>query len=253
MREGLLSFEIPANVPARFSALTPVGLLPAAMAGVDVRGVLAGAHAAAERTAGEDLRTNPAYLLAATLHLLASERGRTVQIFAACSAALVPMATHLARLFAESFDRRPGEGAPSSGARVAPLVLALPRDEALLGQITSAGRGDVAVVFVEVQKSARDRAIPKDAPGLGPVGGRNLSEVAGVEVETVRQFLAAERVPSLTIRLPGLTPNALGALHMASMLAAAFGAGLRAADPSALPGADRLRRAVDERLGRPRQ
>src|SRR5204863_3880108 len=95
LREGLLSFEVPTNVPARFAALTPIGLLPAAMAGIDVRGVLAGAHAAAERTAGEDLRTNPAYALAATLHLLASERGRTVQVFVACSDALAAMAPHL--------------------------------------------------------------------------------------------------------------------------------------------------------------
>lgn len=252
LREGLLSFEIPSNVPARFSALTPVGLLPAAMAGVDVRGVLAGAHAAAERTAGEDLRTNSAYLLASTLHLLASERGRSVQVFAACSQALAPMATHLSRLYAESFDRRPGEGAPSTGGRIAPISLVLPRDEALLGQICSAGRGDVAVVFLEVQKSARDRALPKDAPGLSALGGRLISEVVGGELDVTRQFLASERVPTVTIRLPGLTPNALGALHMASMLSAAFGAGLRAADSQTLPGADRLRRLVDEQLGRPR-
>jgi glucose-6-phosphate isomerase len=252
MREGVLSFEIPANVPARYSALTPVGLLPAAMAGIDVRGVLAGAHAAAERTAGEDLRTNPAYLVAATLHLLAAERGRTVQVFAACCDALAPMAAHLSRLFAEAMDRRPADGEPTGGARIAPIALSLPRDEALLGRLCGGARGDVAVVLLDLLKSSRDRALPKDSPGLGAVAGRSMAEVVLAEGDGVRRFLASERTPCLTIRLPALTPNGIGALHMTTMLSAAFAAGLRGVDLTAATGADQLRRVVGEETGRPK-
>ncbi len=252
LREGLLSFEIPTNVPARFSALTPVGLLPAAMAGIDVRGVLAGAHAAAERTAGEDLRTNPAYLVASTLHLLASERGKTVHVFAACSQTMAPMADHLSRLFAESLDRRAPEGEPTAGSRVAPVAICLPRDEALLARLCAGGRRDVAVVLLDVQKSSRDRPLPKDAPGLAALAGKSLSEVVLASCESVRRFLAAEHVPCLTVRLPTASPNGVGALHMTSMLSAAFAAGLRGIDPAAATGADALRRSVDEQLGRAR-
>jgi glucose-6-phosphate isomerase len=253
LRDGLLSFEIPGNVPARFSALTPVGLLPAAMAGIDVRGVLAGAHAAAERTAGEDLRSNPAYLIAATLHLLASERGRPVQIFASCAQPLAPMATHLSRLFAESMDRRADEGQPTGGARIAPVSLSLPRDEALLGRLCSGGRGDVSVVLLDVLKSSRDRALPKDAAGLAAQAGRTMGEFVLAHGEAVRRYLASESVPCLSIRLPAISPNGIGALHMTSMLAAAFAAGLRGIDASSVTsGAEALRRVVDEQLGRPR-
>lgn len=248
LREGLLSFEIPANVPARFSALTPVGLLPAAMAGIDVRGVLAGAHAAAERTAGEDLRTNPAYLVASALHLLASERGRSVQVFAACCSALAPMATQLSRLYAESMDRRAAEGQPTAGARIAPVALTLPRDEALLGRLCASGRGDVAVVLLDVARSSRDRPLPKDGAGLAALSGRSMSDVVLGEGDAVRRYLAAAGVPTITIRLPALTPNGVGALHMTSMLSAAFAAGLRGIDVGAASGADDLRRAVEERL-----
>lgn len=252
LRDGLLSFEIPGNVPARFSALTPAGLLPAAMAGIDVRGILAGAHAAAERTAGEDLRSNPAYLVAATLHLLATERGRPVQVFAACAQPLAPMAAHLARLFAESMDRRAEEGQPTGGARIAPISLTLPRDEALLGRLCAGSRGDVAVVLLDVVKSGRDRALPKDAPGLASQAGRSMGELVLSHGDAVRRYLAAESVPSLSIRLPSISPNGIGALHMTSMLAAAFASGLRGIDASAPSGADALRRVVDEQLGRPR-
>jgi len=251
LREGLLSFEVPANVPARFSALTPVGLLPAAMAGIDVRGVLAGAHAAAERTAGEDLRTNPAYLIASVLHLLAAERGRHVQVFAACSSALGPMAVQLSRLYAESMDRRAPDGEPTAGARVAPVALSLPRDEALLGRLCASGRGDMAVVLLDVARSSRDRPLPKDGAGLAALAGKSMSDVVIGEGDAVRRYLAAGGVPSLTIRLPGLTPNGIGALHMTSMLSAAFAAGLRGIDLSAPSGADDLRRGVEERLREP--
>lgn len=249
VRDGILSFEIPANVPARYSALTPVGLLPAAMAGVDVRGVLAGAHAAAERTAGEDLRTNPAYLVAAALHLLASERGRSVQVFAACCSALEPTAVHLSRLYAEAMDRRADVGEPTAGARITPVALSLPRDEALLGRLCAGGRGDAAVVLLDLVKSARDRAVPKDGPGLAALGGRSMNDVVLAEGEAVRRFLSTERVPSITIRLPALTPNGIGALHMTTMLSAAFAAGLRRVDPSAPSGADQLRRVVGDVVG----
>jgi glucose-6-phosphate isomerase len=251
LREGLLSFEIPANVPARFSALTPVGLLPAAMAGIDVRGVLAGAHAAAERTAGEDLRTNPAYLVAASLHLLAAERGRHVHAFVACSSPLAPMAAQLARLYGESMDRRAADGQPTGGARIAPLSLSLPRDEALLGRLCASGRGDMAVVLLDVARSSRDRPLPKDGAGLAALAGRTMSDVVAGEGDAVRRYLAASGVPCITIRLPALTPNGIGALHMTSMLSAAFAAGLRGIDASAPSGADDVRRAVEERLREP--
>jgi len=252
MRDGILSFEIPANVPARYSALTPVGLLPAAMAGIDVRGILAGAHAAAERTAGEDLRANPAYLVAATLHLLAAERGRSVQIFAACCDALAPTAKHLSRLYAEAMDRRAADGEPTAGARISPVVMTLPRDEALLGRLCGGSRSDAVVVLLDVAKSARDRTLPKDGAGLAAVAGRPMTELVLAETEAVRRFLAAERTPCITIRLPALTPNGIGALHMTTMLSAAFAAGLRGVDPAAATGADQLRRVVAEETSRPK-
>ena len=59
-------------------------------------------------------------------------------------------------------------------------------------------------------------------------------------------------MPCLTIRLPSLTANVIGALHMTSMLSAAFAAGLRGVDPAAGTGADALRKVVEEELARPK-
>jgi glucose-6-phosphate isomerase len=247
LREGVLSFEVPGNVPARFAALTPLALFPAALAGADVRGVLAGAHAAAEQTAGEDLRVNPAYLLAATLHLLARSHERRTHLFVACTAALNATAVQLARLFDETTGRRTeAEG----GAASAAAAFSLPRDSRSLVRRCTEGRDGTAVVLLEVERPARDRAFPRGAPGLEWLAERPLSEFAAAERHGVRDVLRDAGVPVVVLRLPALSSNAIGALHMHAMLAASFGAGLAGLDPLGSSAAERWRRAVRQRFQR---
>lgn len=237
LREGLLAFEVPSNVPPRFSALTPIGLFPAALAGADVRGVLGGAHAAAERTAGEDLRTNPAYLFAAVLRILAAERGRRHVLFVACQEALGPTAVQLARLFEECTGRRGQDGGPDGPSCGA---LNLTRDSAGLAQRCVSGAADTVVVLLEVEKAARDRVFPQGAPGLEHLAGKQLSEVARTLGATARSVLRDAGVPVLSLSVPALTATSVGALHMGCMLAAAFGAGLAGVDAFGLAGAARM-------------
>lgn len=246
LREGLLSFEVPGNVPARYGALTPIGLLPAAVAGVDVRGVLGGAHAAAERTAGEDLRTNPAYLLASVMHLHAI-RGRRRHLFVAGSESLEATAVQAARLFEESVGAALREPAARRGCD----AQVLPRDGAALGRRCSTLRDELVVVHFEVGRHGRDRPIPKDAPGLQWLGGRSLSDFAAADATAFRSVLAGHGVPCVTVRLPVVAPNTVGALHMTLLLSAAFGAGLAGGEPFASRGRDERERAIEERFRGP--
>jgi glucose-6-phosphate isomerase len=246
LREGLLAFEVPANVPPRFAALTPAGLFPAALAGADVRGVLGGAHGAAERTAGEDLRTNPAYLLAATLRILATGRGRRSHIFVGCTEALERTAVHVARLFEESTGRPVGD---FPGLSCSSFTLS--RDSATLAQRCLGGARETAVVLLDVVKPTRDRVFPAEAPGLEWLAERQLSDVVHTNLGATRAVLREAGVPVVTLRLPSLAANSVGALHMASMLSASFGAGLAGIDPFSLPGADRRARRARAEIGDP--
>lgn len=246
LREGLLSFEVPSNVPARYAALTPIGLLPAAIAGIDVRGVLGGAHGAAERTSGEDLRTNPAYQLAAVLHVLAAARGRRHHLFVATSDALGPTAVQLARIFEESVGAAPSEPAARRRCEAVPL----PRDVGPLLHRLTVAAPDLAVVLVETAKPGRDRALPKDGPGIDWLAGRNVSEVSTAASNAFQQRLRDAGVPFATLRLPSLSPQAVGSLHMTAMLSAAFGAGLCGAEPFGPAAAAPLGKDVEEILRR---
>lgn len=249
LREGLLAFDVPANVPARFAALTPAGLFPAALAGADVRGVLGGAHGAAERTASEDLRTNPAYLLASTLRVLATARGRRSHLFVACTEALDRTASHLARLFEESTGRPGADGFPGLSCS----SFTLSRDSGSLAQRCIDGSREAAVVMLEVVRPTRDRVFPADAPGLGWLAERQLSEVAHTNLGATRAVLRDAGVPVVSLRLPSLAANSVGALHMAAMLSAAFGAGLAGIDPFSLPGAELRARRARADIGDPDQ
>ncbi|MCG3134481.1 MAG: Glucose-6-phosphate isomerase [Planctomycetes bacterium] len=243
LREGLLSFEVPGNVPARYGALTPIGLLPAAIAGVDVRGVLGGAHAAAERTSGEDVRSNPAYLLASVLHLHAL-RGRRRHLFVAGAEALEATAVQAARLFEESVGAALREPAARRGCD----AQVLPRDATALGRRCSTLRDELCVVLFEVSKHGRDRTVPKDAPGLPWLGGHTLSEYAIADSVSFRSVLAASGVPCVSVRLPSVAANTVGALHMTLLLSAAFGAGLAGGEPLAARGRDERERAIEARF-----
>ncbi len=248
IRDGLLAFDVPSNVPARFGALTPVALLPAALAGVDVRGVLAGAHATAERTAGEDLRSNPAYLLASVLHLLARNHGRRTQLFVAGVKVLGSTALQLARLMEETIVAPARADVAPTPAVTSSASFTLPGDARSLARRCEADGGDAVAVMLDIDVGVRDRVFPPGAPGLEWLAGRSLSDLATAEQVATRDALAARGIPVVSMRLPSLSPSSVGALHMTCMLAAVFGAGLSGAGPGSTGSVQTWGRAVRERV-----
>lgn len=76
LREGYRLFSVPPDVGGRFSVLSPVGLLPAAVSGIDIGALLDGARAAHDACLAPGLAYNPALLLAALQHISCVERGR---------------------------------------------------------------------------------------------------------------------------------------------------------------------------------
>ncbi len=105
--EGYANFEVPDGVGGRFSVLTPVGLLPAALLGIDIRGLLAGAAAMDARLASGELMENPAYLGAA-LHHACYIADRRVSVMFAYSDQLYLLADWYRQLWAESLGKRRG-------------------------------------------------------------------------------------------------------------------------------------------------
>jgi hypothetical protein len=131
------------------------------------------------------------------------------------------------------FEESVGAATAEPAARRRCASACLPRDAAVLAERVAAGAGDLAVVLLESGKPARDQALPGDVPGLEWMGGRSLAEAAAAGRTAFRRTLREAGVPCSVVRIPSLSPQPVGALHMTSMLSAAFAAGLSGGEPFA--------------------
>ncbi|HEY5935408.1 MAG TPA: hypothetical protein VIU61_12250, partial [Kofleriaceae bacterium] len=104
-QRGYRAFDVPPSVGGRFSVLSPVGLLPAALAGLDVAGLLDGARRMRDRVLVPDLATNPALLLAALLHHHHVSRGRPMTVMMSYVDGLYDTADWFRQLWGESLGK----------------------------------------------------------------------------------------------------------------------------------------------------
>src|SRR5690606_26926327 len=210
--EGLTSFAIPSNVGGRFSVLSAAGIVPAALAGLDVRALLAGAAAMAEACRGPRLRDNPAGLLAA-LHLLHHERyGRGIHVMMPYADALRPFSAWYVQLWAESLGKRVDRAGNTVERGPTPLGAVGATDQHSQVQLFIEGPRDKLVTFLSVAEPERDLRVP-DAKGPNAyLSGVQLSTLLEAERRGTAAALAADGRPSLHLRLPRLDAHSLGAL-----------------------------------------
>src|SRR5512146_673885 len=108
--ENVPALDIPPAVGGRYSVLTPVGMLPAALVGIDTAGLLAGASDIAQRCAGDDLRDNPAGLFATLEYLADTTVGRHIHVLMPYSDPLRDLADWFVQLWAESLGKHRERG-----------------------------------------------------------------------------------------------------------------------------------------------
>jgi glucose-6-phosphate isomerase len=241
-RERLRSLEVPPSVGGRFSALSPVGLYPAAAAGVDVRALLRGASEAAAGFVSGDPSRNEALRLALWLVLLAERRGRRHHCLAPYSRGLAAAGEWWRQLWAESLGKE-GRGFDATAAEGPAL------QHSLL-QLWMQGPADKAVVFVEVEDPGADLVV--DAPG--PPGAeflarRTLGDAHRALAAGTAAGLAAAGRPVLRIRLPSLRPETLGAFLQLWMTAAALAGPMIGVSPFGQPGVEEGKRNAVALLG----
>ncbi|HEU5041061.1 MAG TPA: hypothetical protein VFT84_09590, partial [Gemmatimonadales bacterium] len=105
-REGIATLSVPPDVGGRFSVLSPVGLLPAALVGIDIEGLLAGARRAIDRASADELLRNPAALYAALHWAADSDLGARIHVLMPYSDRLREFAEWYRQLWAESLGKR---------------------------------------------------------------------------------------------------------------------------------------------------
>lgn len=249
--EGIASVPIPPNVGGRFSVLSPVGLLPAAMSGVDTGALLAGAADMRSRCQPDSWPVNPAGAFAVLQWLADTRRSRRSHVFMPYADGLRDMAAWFVQLWAESLGKIRPDGATVGPTPIAALGAT---DQHSQVQLFMEGPDDKTVTFLTVAQGANDLPIPRlhgEHPDLAYLGGRTLGEVLGVEQMATAGALAARGRMNMLIGLERLDAWHLGALIMLLEMATAFAGELYGINAFDQPGVELGKRFTYGMFGRP--
>ncbi len=250
-KEGIPALDIPPDVGGRFSVLTPVGLLPAALIGIDVRALLRGAGLMESRCRTKVVTENPAAAYALLQYMADTTRGRRVHVLMPYSDALRDIAGWFVQLWAESL----GKVTPSGdhvGPTPVPAVGAT--DQHSQVQLFMEGPHDKTVTFVAVRKGGRDLTIPalhSDVADLSYLGGRTLGELLDTERRATAGALASRGRPSVTLEMERVDASELGELLMLFSIATAYAGALYGVNAFDQPGVEQGKLFTYGIMGRP--
>ncbi|HPD48409.1 MAG TPA: glucose-6-phosphate isomerase [Anaerohalosphaeraceae bacterium] len=211
--EGYRSLVVPDGVGGRFSVLSPVGLLSAAVCGIDIDGLLAGARAMDERVSGTEFRRNPAAINAA-IQWHYYWRGKPISVMMPYAYALKDLADWYRQLWAESL----GKAKDLTGAEVnvgpTPVKALGTTDQHSQVQLYREGPNDKVFTFLQAATFERDLEIaagPEIAPELGYLAGRNMSTLLNAEkLATEYALFKMDRRPCLTVMFDEVNASTIG-------------------------------------------
>ena len=250
---GVPMFDLGPGVGGRFSVLSPVGLLPAALTGVDVQGLLAGARDMAEclkETKGWD---NPACSFAGAQYLADVEFDRRISVMMPYVAHLRDVADWYRQLWAESLGKTVDRQGRTVNVGPTPIKGLGVTDQHSQLQLYAEGPDDKVITFLGVGEFAQTIEIPApgpDAEALSYLGGHSLAELLWVEQKSTAWALAQKGKPSLTITLPRVDARSVGALIYMLEMATAVAGELYDIDAFNQPGVELSKKATYALMGR---
>lgn len=243
--EGYETFVIPDDIGGRYSVLTAVGLLPIAVAGIDIAAMIEGAQAAREAFAVPRLADNPAYQYAAYRTAL-YRKGYTVELLVGYEPSLATFAEWWKQLFGES------EGKDHKG--IFPASVQFTTDLHSMGQYIQDGRRHLFETVLFVERPARDVTIPDDGTdgdGLAFLAGASVHHVNRRAFEGTVLAHVDGGVPNLVLRVPELSARAFGELVYFFEKACGVSGYLLGVNPFDQPGVEAYKRNMFALLGKP--
>ncbi len=248
VQEGYTRFVVPDNIGGRYSVLTAVGLLPLAVAGVDVDALLAGAKAEKDSYAAEMNLANVSAIQYAAARAELLQQKYDVEVLATFEPDLQLLEEWWKQLFGES------EG--KNGQGIFPASVVYTTDLHSLGQYLQEGRRNIFETVLEITQSGPvDYAVPvmpgADVDGLKYLEDRKLSEINQVAVRATVNAHRAGNIPVFEIELPEISEMALGALVYFFEYACALSAKLSGVNPFDQPGVEMYKHNMFALLGKP--
>lgn len=250
--EKFLTLPVPDGVGGRFSVLSPVGLFSAAMCGIDIDALLAGAAEMDKRCSHENVRENPAAMLAFLLVELGTALGKPNHVMMPYCNALYLLADWYRQLWAESLGKQKDLQGEMIYAGFTPIKALGTTDQHSQVQLYREGPNDKVLGMVEVEKFDRDVTIPT---GLGVdaltyLEGKTMAELLNAEKRaTEYAFLESQR-PNYTITFPRLDAHHVGQFISLWQIATAYAGLLLNVDAYDQPAVELGKQATFGLMGR---
>ncbi len=244
-KEGYDTYVIPDDIGGRFSVITPVGLLPIAVAGIDVVSLMAGLKKAYDDFATPDLDKNPAYAYAVARRIL-DNQGKTAEMFVSYESQMAMVAEWWKQLFGES------EG--KNGKGILPCSANFSTDLHSLGQFVQDGRKVLFETLVKVEKPTLDLVFPSDEEnldGMNYLAGKKLDWINKMACQgTLEAHVETGHVPNIEITIPDMSAETFGYMAYFFFRAIAMTTYLIEENPFNQPGVEVYKKNMFRLLGK---
>lgn len=246
-KEGYKSFIIPDNVGGRFSVLTPVGLLPIACAGFDIKALVGGA-ADMEKATGKEVpfEQNIAAQYAAVRNALYNEAGKKIEIMVNYQPKLHFVSEWWKQLFGES------EGKEHKG--IFPASCDFTTDLHSMGQWIQEGERSIFETVISIEQSNRNLLFPNDEEnldGLNFLAGKHVDEVNKMAELGTRLAHVDGGVPNIRISVPALNEHYIGQLIYFFEIACGISGNVLGVNPFNQPGVEAYKKNMFALLNKP--
>jgi glucose-6-phosphate isomerase len=245
-------YVLPDGVGGRFSELCPVGLLPAAVLGIDIKGMLAGAAYMDSLCAKPSIQKNPA-LAVATLQYITMKQGKNINVLMPYSDNLKYIADWYCQLWAESLGKAVDYNGKKVNAGTTPVKSLGVTDQHSQVQLYIEGPFDKVITFISVGKYATEMPIPhgcEDIPDVGFLGGHTMQELIQAENKATAYALMMAGRMNYTINLPEINAFTMGELMYLLEMQTAYTGALLNINTFNQPGVENGKKATFALLGK---
>jgi glucose-6-phosphate isomerase len=242
--EGYKTFVIPDNVGGRYSVLTPVGLLPIAVKGIDIKELMRGANDMAEKGKSNDPDKNPAMMYAIIRNALYGS-GKKVEILVNYEPSLHNISEWWKQLYGES----EGKG----GKGIFPAACDFSTDLHSMGQYIQDGERILFETVLHIQNPQIEKIMEKesdDKDGLNYLAGKGMSYVNDIARQGVAEAHFSGNVPNLIISIPEINPYYVGQLIYFFELACGISGYMLDVNPFDQPGVEEYKKNMFALLGK---
>src|SRR6056297_2453716 len=211
-QDGIQKFTIPPTVGGRFSVLTPVGLISAAAAGIDIQQLVKGAAECKQQLLESSIEENPAAVIALH-HMLFEEKGMTINVMFSYSNALFYWADWFRQIWAESLGKATDNDGNQINYGLTPVKAIGPTDQHSQVQLYNDGPNDKVITFLKVNQFNHKMTIPSlhtEIEALNYLGEKSLNQLIDAEQQATAYAVKNHGRPNMTVEFPRVDEQHVG-------------------------------------------